>query len=550
MQVSEKSDELYKELAKQIEANDGAAARGIFQELLNNGFSRQEIVARVSRLIEKRSAGKPGGAPTDKIGWLRPHRLVEPSVSDARKRPNASGRASMPNARHVDNSAEKSSPSSGITSDRFTLSVPERLAAKLQLQNDLKLTEANQGMPAEIEAQVTVSAEGEAQNILPAEAARIMSAEVEAQRTVPSQAEAQRIVPEEGEAQQSCQEKRKHSETAPAYLEAQQTELVKLKTQAAAAELEAQQARVTEVQVDDRRSPNQHGSPAAYRRLRTVVTGTSAIAAALAGLFVLWGLYRNELEEVSAANAKHVLTWLQEFGGNRVSFSPLPATPPKGTGKPEQTTAENRSNEFAKRAEAQPPTPLNMPQREASVNAPAASDAQAQPDTSIASTPADAASPSDPPGSPTSEQALSPGSPPLPSQQNGTEVTQRPQTAGPQLASADTGALVAQGDELLSKSDVASARPFYQRAAEAGDGRGALRMGMTFDSVFLARWRIRNVPADRTLATYWYRYASGLGNTEAGLMKKKLNPQDVAPRGQRTTHGPRRAPATEHAKRG
>jgi hypothetical protein len=40
MQVSEKSEELYDELAKQIEANDDAAARGIFQELLNNGFSR------------------------------------------------------------------------------------------------------------------------------------------------------------------------------------------------------------------------------------------------------------------------------------------------------------------------------------------------------------------------------------------------------------------------------------------------------------------------------------------------------------------------------
>src|ERR1700726_4720600 len=52
MQVSEKSEELYDELAKQIEANDDAAARGIFQELLNNGFSRQEIVVRVSRLIE------------------------------------------------------------------------------------------------------------------------------------------------------------------------------------------------------------------------------------------------------------------------------------------------------------------------------------------------------------------------------------------------------------------------------------------------------------------------------------------------------------------
>src|SRR5437868_12557712 len=206
MQVSEKSEELYDKLSKQIEANDDAAARGIFQELLNNGFSRQEIVVRVSRLIEKRSAGKTGGVPTDKIGWLRPHLPIEPSVSDARKRPNASGRASMPNARPVDNTAEKSSASSGISSDRFTLSVPERLAAKLQLQKDSKLAEANQ---------VTVSAERKAQNILPTEAPPIMPAEVEAQRTVLVEAEAQRIVPEEGEAQQSCQEKRRHSEIAP-----------------------------------------------------------------------------------------------------------------------------------------------------------------------------------------------------------------------------------------------------------------------------------------------------------------------------------------------
>ena len=248
-------------------------------------------------------------------------------------------------------------------------------------------------------------------------------------------------------------------------------------------------------------------------------------------------------------NAQHVLTRLQEFAGKTVLLSPA-ATPSKGTGKPEQTTADNRSNDLAKQVEAQPPTPLNMPQKETSVTTPAASDAQAQPDTSIASTPADAASPTDLPGSPTSEQALSPGSPPLSSQQNGTEVAQRPQTAGPQLASANTGALVAQGDQFLSKSDVDSARLLYQRAAEAGDGRGALRMGMTFDSVFLARWRIRKVPADRTMAIYWYRYASGLGNSEAGLMKTTLNGRDVAPRGQRSSHGPRRAPATQHAKRG
>jgi hypothetical protein len=66
MQVSEKSDELYDDLAKQIEAKDATAARAVFQELVKKGLSRQEIVVRVSRLIEKRSAGNTGGAPTER----------------------------------------------------------------------------------------------------------------------------------------------------------------------------------------------------------------------------------------------------------------------------------------------------------------------------------------------------------------------------------------------------------------------------------------------------------------------------------------------------
>ena len=60
------------------------------------------------------------------------------------------------------------------------------------------------------------------------------------------------------------------------------------------------------------------------------------------------------------------------------------------------------------------------------------------------------------------------------SQQSETDAAQGRQTVGPQLPPIDTGALVAQGDHLLGRSDIASARIFYQRAAEAGDGRGAL----------------------------------------------------------------------------
>jgi hypothetical protein len=110
VQVSDKSKELYDELAKQIDAKDDAAARRLFQELLANGCSRQEIVVRVSRLIEK------------------------PSV------------------------AEKISPSPDLGSERSVISVPERLASTLRLQNEPKPTEAKEALIAGREAKQAVSA--------------------------------------------------------------------------------------------------------------------------------------------------------------------------------------------------------------------------------------------------------------------------------------------------------------------------------------------------------------------------------------------------------
>ncbi|TMJ88064.1 MAG: sel1 repeat family protein, partial [Alphaproteobacteria bacterium] len=137
------------------------------------------------------------------------------------------------------------------------------------------------------------------------------------------------------------------------------------------------------------------------------------------------------------------------------------------------------------------------------------------------------------------------------SQQSETDAAQGRQIVGPQVPPIDTGALVAQGDYLLARSDIASARIFYQRAAEAGDGRGALRMGMTFDRVFLVRWRLRGIQADRAQAISWYRRASALGNAEAELIQREAaaQPPRVAAPGQRTSHRARRAPAPYNAKR-
>jgi len=68
-------------------------------------------------------------------------------------------------------------------------------------------------------------------------------------------------------------------------------------------------------------------------------------------------------------------------------------------------------------------------------------------------------------------------------------------------------ALLARGDALIAKSDVASARLFYERAAETGDGQAALRVGESYDPAFLARAHLSGVRGDASAAARLYRQA-------------------------------------------
>ena len=91
---------------------------------------------------------------------------------------------------------------------------------------------------------------------------------------------------------------------------------------------------------------------------------------------------------------------------------------------------------------------------------------------------------------------------------------------GQPLSASEIAALVAHGDALVGVRDIVSARLFYQRAAEAGDGAAALRMGATFDSVFLDRANVRGVSGNQQEALSWYRRARDLGEAKAeGLLK-------------------------------
>ena len=80
---------------------------------------------------------------------------------------------------------------------------------------------------------------------------------------------------------------------------------------------------------------------------------------------------------------------------------------------------------------------------------------------------------------------------------------------------AEIAALVTRGDAFLSAGDIVSARLFYERAADGGDGVAALRLGATFDPGFLSRTSIRGAPSDPAQASSWYRRALDLGNSAA-----------------------------------
>ena len=81
--------------------------------------------------------------------------------------------------------------------------------------------------------------------------------------------------------------------------------------------------------------------------------------------------------------------------------------------------------------------------------------------------------------------------------------------------------LLTRGDTFLHAGDVASARLFYERAADAGDRQAAMRMGATFDPAFLGRVGLRT-RGDPAKALSWYRHALDLGAPKTDRQTQSL----------------------------
>jgi hypothetical protein len=86
--------------------------------------------------------------------------------------------------------------------------------------------------------------------------------------------------------------------------------------------------------------------------------------------------------------------------------------------------------------------------------------------------------------------------------------------AKPALNPQEIAVLVERGRALFEAGDVAAARLFFRRAANAGDAAAAVAMGATYDPDVLAKRFIRGIEPDAQEARAWYEKARLLGSPE------------------------------------
>jgi hypothetical protein len=88
-------------------------------------------------------------------------------------------------------------------------------------------------------------------------------------------------------------------------------------------------------------------------------------------------------------------------------------------------------------------------------------------------------------------------------------------------AQIDPAILARRGRELLAAGEIAAARRFFERAAEAGNAPAATGAGRTYDPLYL-RQAARGLRGDPEKAAEWYRKAVARGDGEAGILLMRL----------------------------
>jgi hypothetical protein len=262
-------------------------------------------------------------------------------------------------------------------------------------------------------------------------------------------------------------------------------------------------------------SPPALPHPAAERRLSRLVRFGIAVggilAAASIGTFVL----RNSVTDpVTAAMTPVKEVWAVASEGAQSTDRRIASSPRTGSAPipiaPSATPVDKHS------LAAAPATPAAEPDVAARSVEPTPPDAEP-------AAPTLAATPTAPPDEP--DVAAPPAEPGLATPARAPDAkTAAPSapTSGSRLSAGEMAALLARGDTLLRFGDVASARLFYERAVDAGGGLAAIRLGETFDPLFLDRVHLSGVRGDPGVALFWYRRARDLGATDAEVLLKAL----------------------------
>ncbi|MBV8492818.1 MAG: hypothetical protein JO162_04995 [Alphaproteobacteria bacterium] len=202
------------------------------------------------------------------------------------------------------------------------------------------------------------------------------------------------------------------------------------------------------------------------------------------------------------------------------SKAPTPAPSAKPTASPTPPIAGARERPRADSAAASParnavaPDPSANPAAAAAPSG-AASATPAPPQSDVASA-AKLEPPKDAAPMPAVPESTSPAAPTLANPPTPT------MPAEPSISPAEAADLLSRGDTAFGVGDIASARLFYERAADAGSGEAALRLGETYDPNFLERAKLRSVQGDPKAAIHWYWRAKELGIAEADILLKGM----------------------------
>jgi len=227
---------------------------------------------------------------------------------------------------------------------------------------------------------------------------------------------------------------------------------------------------------------------------------TAIVVAAGIGLFLLTAPDADHIASPRAAAPVKSAAIPDTLMNGREAAPPAGvAAPPAVVGSSETTSTSATPPSAGPANKPGDAPPIGAPTHEASLAAPPAEAAPSSKSTA-------AAPATQMPEAPTSVAASVPPAPP----------------AGPLLSGPEIVAFVARGDALFGKGDLAAARLLYERAADAGDGQAALRLGETFDPVFLDQAHLSGVRGDSGTAMSWYRRARDLGAADADVLIKSL----------------------------